>query len=141
MRQYVDSLGLKSRDNIIDWGRNDWGSPATDTPADITSTAYYNQDALIVAKAAELLGRRDDAAKYRALAARIRAAFNQKFFHPDTGSYGNGSQTSLSCALYQGLVEPRHRAAVAFQPRRRRQSKATIILTPEFSARNTCSTP
>ena len=29
-----------------------------------------------------------------------------KFYHPDTGLYGNGSQTSLSCALYQGLADP-----------------------------------
>ena len=41
-----------------------------------------------------------------------RQAFNEKFYHPDTGLYGNGSQTSLSCALYQGLVEPANKARV-----------------------------
>jgi alpha-L-rhamnosidase len=112
LREYVDSLERGSKDDIIDWGRNDWDSAGSDTPADITSTAYFYQDALIVAKAAELLGRRDEARKYQALAARVKSAFNRKFFHPDTGSYGNGSQTSLSCALYQGLVEEPFRAAV-----------------------------
>ena len=113
LREYVDSLERGSKDDIIDWGRNDWDSAATDTPADITSTAYYYQDALIAAKAAELLGHRGEARKYQALAARVKSAFNRKFFHPDTSSYGNGSQTSLSCALYQGLVEEPFRAAVA----------------------------
>ena len=112
MRQYVDLLSRKAQVSIIDWGRNDWAPFKTDTPADITSTSYYFQDALVVAKAAELLGYRGDERKYLALAARVKTAFNQKFFHPDTGSYGNGSQTSLSCALYQGLTETRQRAAV-----------------------------
>lgn len=112
MREYVDLLARKSRDNTIDWGRNDWAPAKTDTPADITSTAYYYQDALIVAKTAALLGYSEDVQKYQTVAAGIRNAFNQKFFHPETGSYGNGSQTSLSCALYQGLVEPRHRESV-----------------------------
>ena len=112
MRQYVDMLSRRAVDNIVDWGRNDWGTPKTDTPADITSTAYFYEDALIVAQAAEVLGYADDARKYRALALRIQRAFNQRFYHAETGSYGNGSQTSLSCALYQGLVEPRQRTAV-----------------------------
>ena len=46
------------------------------------------------------------------LAASIKQAFNAKFYHADTGLYGNGSQTSLSCALYQGLVEPANKARV-----------------------------
>ncbi len=34
--------------------------------------------------------------------------------------YGNGSQTSLSCALYQGLVEPANQERVLQQSGRRR---------------------
>ena len=41
-----------------------------------------------------------------------RAAFNHKFFQSDTALYDNGSQTALSCALYQGLVEPENKARV-----------------------------
>ncbi len=58
------------------------------------------------------MGNDADARKYTDLAASIRKAFNEKFYHPDTGLYGNGSQTSLSCALYQGLVEPANKARV-----------------------------
>ena len=65
-----------------------------------------------MALAAGLLGNDADARKYTDLAASIKKAFNEKFYHPDTGLYGNGSQTSLSCALYQGLVEPANKARV-----------------------------
>ena len=70
------------------------------------------RDAQIVALAAGLMGNDADARKYADLAASIKKAFNAKFYHPDTGLYGNGSQTALSCALYQGLVEPANKARV-----------------------------
>jgi alpha-L-rhamnosidase len=106
MKRYVDYLTRKSKDGIVDIGLNDWAPFKTKTPADITSTAYYYRDARIVAFAADLLGHEADALQYATLAATIKQAFNQRFYHPDTGLYGNGSQTSLSCALYQGLADP-----------------------------------
>ena len=106
MKRYVDYLTTKAKDGIVSIGLNDWAPWKTKTPADITSTAYYYRDAQIVALAARLSCNQADADKYTALADGIRKAFNARFYHPDTGTYGNGSQTSLSCALYQGLVEP-----------------------------------
>ena len=49
-------------------------------------------------------GQDDDAKKYADLAAAIREAFNQDVLSTRTALYANGSQTALSCALYQGLV-------------------------------------
>jgi alpha-L-rhamnosidase len=112
LKRYVDYLTGKAKDGIVDIGLNDWAPFQTKTPADITSTAYYYRDAQIVALAAGLLGNDADARKYTDLAAGIKTAFNRKFYHPDTALYGNGSQTSLSCALYQGLVEPANQARV-----------------------------
>ncbi len=112
MKRYVDYLTSKAKDGIVDIGLNDWAPFKTKTPADITSTAYYYCDAQIVALAAGLMKNEADARKYSELAASIKKAFNEKFYHPDTGLYGNGSQTSLSCALYQGLVEPANKARV-----------------------------
>ncbi len=106
MKRYVDYLTSKAKDGIVDIGLNDWAPFETKTPADITSTGYYYRDARIVALAASLLGNEADALKYASLAAGIKQAFNRKFYHPETGLYGNGSQTSLSCALYQGLADP-----------------------------------
>jgi alpha-L-rhamnosidase len=106
MKRYVDYLTTKAKDGILDIGLNDWAPFKTATPADITSTAYYYRDARIVALAADLFGNEADALKYADLAAGIKQSFNRKFYHPETGLYGNGSQTSLSCALHQGLTDP-----------------------------------
>lgn len=112
MKRYVDYLTTRAKDGIVKIGLNDWAPWKTKTEAAITDTAYYYVDARIVALAAELLGNKDDARKYTELAAGIRAAFNQRFYHADTALYDNGSQTALSCALYQGLVEPENQARV-----------------------------
>ena len=112
LKRYVDYLTSKAKGGIVDIGLNDWAPFKTSTPTDITSTAYYYRDAQIVALAAGLMGNEADARKYADLAASIKQAFNEKFYHPDTGLYGNGSQTSLSCALYQGLVEPANKVRV-----------------------------
>jgi alpha-L-rhamnosidase len=112
LKRYVDYLTSKAKGGIVDIGLNDWAPYKTATPADITSTAYYYRDTQIVAFTAGLMGNEADARKYNELAASIKQAFNGKFYHPETGLYGNGSQTSLSCALYQGLVEPADKGRV-----------------------------
>jgi alpha-L-rhamnosidase len=108
MKRYVDYLTRAAKDGIVSIGLNDWAPYQTATPADITSTAYYYRDALVVSLAASLCGKSDDAARYAELAGEIKTGFNRHFYNPTTGLYGNGSQTSLSCALYQGLAEPQN---------------------------------
>ena len=112
MKRYVDYLGTRAKNGIVKIGLNDWAPWKTKTEADITDTAYYYVDAQIVALAAEVLGQKEDARKYAELAGSIKAAFNQKFYQPETGLYDNASQTALSCALYQGLVEPMNQPRV-----------------------------
>jgi alpha-L-rhamnosidase len=112
LKRYVDFVTTRAKGGIVSYGLGDWLPAKTETPADITSTAYYYVDANIISKAATLLGKPDDAKKYADLAASIKAAFNAKFYNSVTGSYGNGSITSLSCALYQGMVEPENKARV-----------------------------
>ena len=112
MKRYVDYLTPRPQNGIVNIGLNDWAPWKTRTEAGITDTAYYYVDTKIVALAAGLLGKQADARKYNDLAADIKAAFNHKFFQSDTALYDNGSQTALSCALYQGLVEPENKARV-----------------------------
>jgi alpha-L-rhamnosidase len=112
MKRYVDYLTRKATNGIVNIGLNDWAPFKTATPTDITSTAYYYRDVQIVALTAGLLGNDADTRKYADLAASIKTAFNDKFYNSNTGLYGNGSQTSLSCALYQRLVEPANKARV-----------------------------
>jgi alpha-L-rhamnosidase len=112
MKLYVDYLTGHATNGIVSIGLGDWVPVKTDTPVPVTSTAYYFKDAQIVSQTAALLGHPGDAEKYAALAARIKSDFNREFYHADTGSYANGSQTALSCALYQGLVVPENRSLV-----------------------------
>jgi alpha-L-rhamnosidase len=112
MKGYVDYLTTRAEDGIVKIGLNDWAPWKTQTEAGITDTAYYYVDASIVALAGRLLGKQADAEKYTSLATAIKAAFNKRFFQPETGLYDNGSQTALSCALCQGLVEPENKARV-----------------------------
>jgi alpha-L-rhamnosidase len=112
LKRYVDYLTTKAKDGIVSIGLNDWAPYKTQTAAEVTSTAYYYRDAQIVALAAKLAGNDGDARKYSQLAGRIKRAFNEKFYHPDTGLYDKGSQTALSCALYQGLVDETEKGRV-----------------------------
>ena len=111
MRLYVDYLTGRAEDGIVKIGLGYWVPADTVTPNTITSTGYYYVDAKIVAQAAEILGKTDDANKYSALAEEIKKAFNREFYKGD-GVYLNGSQTALSCAVYQGLVEDSEREKV-----------------------------
>ncbi len=104
MKRYVDYLTDRAVDHIVDLGLGDWVPADTQTPRNVTSTAYYYVDAQIVAAAARLLDKPEDAAQYAALAEEIRDAFSIHFLDESTGIVSNGSQTAQSTALYQGLA-------------------------------------
>jgi alpha-L-rhamnosidase len=106
LKLYVDYLTSKAQNGIVTIGLGDWVPARTTTPEKVTSTGYYYRDALIVSKAAELLGKTEDAQKYAELARSIREAFNREFYDAKTGLYAGGTQTAMSCALYHGLVPP-----------------------------------
>lgn len=102
-KRYVDYVSRQATNHIAGFGLGDWCPAKTKTPETITSTGYFYRDAQIVAQVANLFGRKQDAAKYTALAADIKSAFNREFPELQT-------QTALGCALYQGLAEPARRA-------------------------------
>lgn len=112
MKRYVDYLTTRATNGIVTIGLGDWCPVKTTTPAEVTSTAYYCKDAEILSEIAALLGRDDDASKYRRLAGEIRAAFNTHFYDPQTKQYAGGTQTALSCALYFDMVEETNKSAV-----------------------------
>lgn len=113
IRRYVDRITEVSHDGTTTWGLGDWVPVKSKTPVEFTSTAYYFKDAQILAKAARILGKPSDAAKYQALADGIKTAFHRKFFKPAQQIYGSGFQTELSVALHFGLVPDSLRAVVA----------------------------
>ncbi|MCL1921020.1 MAG: glycoside hydrolase family 78 protein [Kiritimatiellaeota bacterium] len=109
MAKYVDYMTSRAKDGILSHGLSDWIPVDTKTPVEVTSTGYYYLDALIVARTADLLGKRDDAQRYLALADAIRDAYNTALYKGG-GVYSIGSQTAQSCALHQGLVPEEARA-------------------------------
>jgi hypothetical protein len=93
-----------------------WGQTAANLRCEgrdeplLTATATYYHDLDILRQTAVLLGHADDAKAYAADAARVRAAFNAKFFSRDAMQYDKGSQTSYAMPVALGLVEREHAA-------------------------------
>ena len=108
MRRYVDFLGTQATNHILPkYWIGDWGTTVKGwkegEPVSVV-TAFYYYDTVILAKAAEVLGKRAEAAKYRSLAADIKRAFNRKFYDPKTRNYEQGTQFSNAFPLFLGLV-------------------------------------
>src|SRR5665213_681797 len=62
---------------------------------------------------AAIAGSPNDKKKFDTLASRMNSAFNAKYFHPDTNTYANGSQTSSILPLAFGMVPEAHRQGIA----------------------------
>ena len=93
---------------LSDWGQETAGvSPMVPTEFTETTTYYYLLEAM--AEMADALGHTSDATEYRALASKVKAAFNAKFYDSTTATYtsvkgGGGRQSEQAMPLYYGLV-------------------------------------
>jgi alpha-L-rhamnosidase len=76
------------------------------TPRDLISTAYQYNNVRIVQRAAERMGRTDDAEMWRTIGDALSVAFLRKFFDPATNTYTSGTQCSYVLPLAFGLVPP-----------------------------------
>lgn len=119
IKRYLAYLDKKSQNHLLYQGLGDWydlgpNPPGVSqlTPQGITATSLYYYDLDIAGKIATLLGKNDDAASYKKLAAEVKQAYNQKFFNTDTKQYGTGSQAANAMSVYAGLVEPQYKKAV-----------------------------
>jgi alpha-L-rhamnosidase len=121
IRHQLERFRRLAKDGILaDWlgdhmePRDDGTSSfsPTRTPPALTATAYYHRCAEIVAAAAGILGRAEDALATTQLAGTIKDAFNREFFNAETQQYGSGSQSANALALYLGLVPTGREPAV-----------------------------
>ncbi len=119
MVRYFDYLSSKSEGHILSHGLGDWfdlgpKNPGVSqlTPIALTATATYYYDASLLANISRALGKSAEATKYEGLASKIRAAFNGKFYDPETGLYATGSQTAYAMPLYMGIVPEEDRRRV-----------------------------
>jgi alpha-L-rhamnosidase len=119
MKRYFAYLETRATDDVVSEGLGDWydlgpnrPGVAQLTPPPVTATAFFYQDAAMLAQAAKLLGKDDDAKTYAARAEQIRKSYNRHFYHADTGSYATGAQCANALPLVMGIVEPGDRARV-----------------------------
>ncbi|MDT0677565.1 glycoside hydrolase family 78 protein [Autumnicola musiva] len=119
MTKYVDYLSSTAENHIVDHGLGDWydyGEHAAgyskNSPIALSATSHYFYGASLVAKAADMLGRNQDAKKYQNLSTEIRKAFNNRFYNPKKGNYATGSQFSNAVPIYMGIVEPENKEKV-----------------------------
>jgi alpha-L-rhamnosidase len=111
--------GTGADEHIVDAALADWVSP-DQTSGRITGTWGYYVMTTKLAEMARLTGHDADAAKYAALAADIRTAFNAHFYNSTLRRYtadGNAgttgaTQTAQALALDAGLVPESERQAV-----------------------------
>lgn len=113
MKQWVDHVAALTDNHIVPYGLGDWCPPegVIDCPIPLSSTAFHYYDASIVSQAAQVLGKKDDAAFYAGLKDEIGKAFIAEFY--DTGGKTFGSQTADAMALDFGIVPTADRKAVS----------------------------
>ncbi|MFJ8941516.1 family 78 glycoside hydrolase catalytic domain [Streptomyces sp. NPDC102365] len=122
MKTFVDSNAATYPDHIWpenkgfgDWcppfygpGTNDgMGSPeagSCTSEVSLVNTALSYRQASVVAKAAQALGERADAAHFAELAGSIKRAFNDHFLNAAGDTYGDGRQTTSILPLAFGMV-------------------------------------
>ena len=119
MKNYLTYLGSRADNGIVNYGLGDWydlgpKKPGVSqlTPVALTATAFYFENVKIMAQAAALLGKADDAKNFSELAEKIRSAFNEKFYDAANHSYATDSQCANSIPLVFGICEESNRAAV-----------------------------
>lgn len=120
MRRFTDYIGSEAVDGLAPGGLGDWydyghgfpPGPSRYTPTELSATATWALCAATVARAAERLGREEEAAAYRALHEQIAASFRRHFRDPDSGSlrHGGSPQCANAMALCAGVVPDSDRA-------------------------------
>ena len=120
MKRWMDHLTSIAEDHIVSKGRyGDHMLPgdapgkeqfvSKETPPPLIWTGYYYRGAIILAHAAELLGKTDDARHYRRLAEDIKSALNERWLNRKTNQYASGSQTANLLPLALGIVPKANR--------------------------------
>lgn len=111
MVQWIEFNRTRAKNLILSGGVGDHLAPRR-TPTEVVDTAYFANSADIIARSAVLLGKTEDAVKYRELHKEIVEAFNNTFVSSD-GTVKGDTQTAYVLALQFDLlpVELRENAA------------------------------
>ena len=123
MKRCVDHMETVSEDLIITGGLyGDHMLPgskpgeeefiSSETPRELVWTGYLYRGALTLSKAAEVLGKKADVARYVKLADDVAVAMNSKWLDTKKHVYDKGSQTSQAFPLALGIVPEADKAGV-----------------------------
>lgn len=97
--QYGDWCMPPENLNII-WSKD----PARITDGQILATSFFYRILNIMAKYADIAGNQADKKEFLDLAAKVKTAYNDKFFQKDKSQYGNNTVTANIISLMQDLV-------------------------------------
>ncbi len=113
MLKWVDHLTAKAAENHYgNWNFGDWVSPAPQTPNEVLAPIHHAFAARIVADMGEAIGRRQDAARMRAVFDGIKSAFAAKHVAAD-GRVTSDTQSAYILALRYGMLPEAQRPAAA----------------------------
>jgi alpha-L-rhamnosidase len=127
MKAWVEFLRGCAPDDIVPYSYyGDWAPPvhlgvtgsqgssavSKDTPGELISTACYVFCLDLLSRIARVLNYHLDAQEYAALAAQVRSAYQERFWHEAAGGYGTNNQSCNAISLYMGLVPPERIARV-----------------------------
>jgi alpha-L-rhamnosidase len=108
MTRFIDFCEKRSTPELLPPAKfhcfGDWLSIKANTPTDVIYTAYFAYCTRLTARAAEVLGKPDDGAKYNALFRKIKAAFNQAYVAAD-GRIKGDTQACYVLALAFDLLD------------------------------------
>ncbi|PKA97832.1 alpha-L-rhamnosidase [Flavobacteriaceae bacterium MAR_2009_75] len=105
MEKFMEFQADASTNFIRPGGGNNWGdwlAVDEETSKGYIGASFYGYDAKLMAEIAEVLGRKQDAQKYRDLFENIKKAFSEKYILPD-GRTTEDTQTTYALALYFDL--------------------------------------
>jgi len=86
--------------------------PGATTDKDLIQTAYFARSTTLLAKTADVLGKKEEAAEYAALEAKIVRAFQKEFVTPN-GRISSNTQTAYALALAFDLLPVAQRTGAA----------------------------
>jgi alpha-L-rhamnosidase len=108
MKKFIDFCKNRSTKDFLPPRQyhcfGDWLSIGADTPHDIIYEAYFGRCTKLTARAAEVLGKTEDAAELNQLFDRIKAAFN-KAYVSDDGTIKGNTQACYVLALASDLLD------------------------------------
>ncbi|MHC1694199.1 MAG: family 78 glycoside hydrolase catalytic domain [Eubacteriales bacterium] len=122
---WEELLLSKSEDYIVNYSYyGDWAGPAyacvgedgafsSVTPGILMSTGYSYFNSSLLSSLAEKLGRDEKAAHYSSIAVKIKKAFLDKWYNPETGVVAEGSQASQAFALWLDILPEEGRVKAA----------------------------